>query len=38
METDKPLKEDCFTNKEVLGDVFIGRRKLSLERFVSVNV
>lgn len=38
METDEPWKEDGFTNKDVLGDVFIGRRKLSLKRFVGVNV
>lgn len=30
METGKPLK-DCLTNKEVLGDAFIGRRELNLK-------
>lgn len=26
MEAGKPLKKNCLTNKEVLGDAFIGRR------------
>ena len=32
METEKPLKENCLTNKKVLGDAFIGRRELNLKR------
>lgn len=36
METGKPLKEDCLTNKEVLGDAFIGRRELNLKKILSI--
>ncbi|RMC11678.1 hypothetical protein DUI87_11800 [Hirundo rustica rustica] len=33
METGKPLKENRLTDKEVLGDAFLGRRQLNLKRF-----
>lgn len=32
VETGKPLKENCLTNREVLGGAFIGRRELSRKR------
>lgn len=32
METGRPLKENSLTNKEVLGEAFIGRRELNLKR------
>lgn len=31
-ETDRPLKENCLTNKKVLGGAFIERRELNLKR------
>lgn len=32
VETGKPLKENCLTNRKVLGGAFIGRRELSRKR------
>lgn len=32
VETGKPLKENCLTNRKVLGGAFIERGELSLKR------